>query len=66
MVCSLEREDLYCKYIIEIQWNLSMTDTLGTEKLVVIQRFPLFKGYFICISIYLDPQRQSVIERFSL
>ena len=34
----------------------------------VMQRFPLFKGYFIilCITIYLDSQKQSVIKRFSL
>ena len=41
-------------------------DTLVTEKLSVIQRFPLFKGYFTCITTYLDQQKQSVIERFSL
>jgi hypothetical protein len=49
-----------------IQWNLSITDTLGPEKQFVVQRFPLFRGYFICIAIYLDPQKQSVIERFPL
>jgi hypothetical protein len=49
-----------------IQWNLSITDTLGPEKQFVVQRFPLFRGYFICIAIYLDPQKQSVIKRFPL
>ena len=49
-----------------LQWNLSITDTLGPEKRFVIQRFPLFRGYFICTAIYLDPQKQSVIERFPL
>ena len=49
-----------------VQWNLSTTDTLGTEKQFAIQKFPLFRGYFICIAMYLDPQKQSVIERFSL
>ena len=29
-----------------IQWDLSITDTLGTEKQFAIQRFPLFRGYF--------------------
>ena len=45
--------------------NLSITDTLGPEKQFVIQRFPLFRGYYICIAIHLDPQKQSVMERFS-
>ena len=49
-----------------IQWNLSITDTLGTEKQSVIQRFLLFRGYLTCTVIYLVPQKQSVIERFSL
>ena len=51
---------------IHIQRNLSITDTLGTEKQFVIQRFPLFRGYFTRTAIYLDPQKQSAIERFSL
>ena len=46
--------------------NLSTTDTLGAEKQFVIQRFPLFRGCFICIAVYLDPQKWSAIERFSL
>ena len=41
-------------------------DTLGPEKQFAIQRFPLFRGYFVCIAIYLVPQKQSVIERFLL
>ena len=45
-----------------IQWNLSIRDTLGPEKQFVIQTFPLFRGYFIHITICLDPQMQSVIE----
>ena len=49
-----------------MQWNLSITDTSGPEKQVVIQRFPLFRGYFICTAIFLVPQKQSVIERFLL
>ena len=49
-----------------IQGNVSITDTLGPEKQLVVQRFPLFRGYFIHIAIYLDPQKQSVIESFSL
>ena len=49
-----------------IQWNLSITDTLGTEKQFVIQRFPLFRGCFIYMAIHSDPQKQSVIERFPL
>ena len=32
-------------YKIYIQWNLSITDTLGPEKQFVVQRFPLFRGY---------------------
>ena len=51
---------------IYIQWNLSITDALGTEKQFDIQRFPLFRGYFTHITTYLDPQKQSVIERFPL
>ena len=51
---------------IRLQWNLSITDTLRPEKQFVIQRFPLFRGYFICTAIYQDPQKQSVIERFPL
>ena len=49
-----------------IQWNLSIMDTLGTEKQFIVQRFPLFRGYLICTAIYLVPQKLSVIERFSL
>ena len=49
-----------------MQWNLPITDTLGAEKQFVIPRFPLFGGAFIYITIYLDPQKQSVIERFLL
>ena len=41
-------------------------DNLGTAKQFVIQRFPLFRGQFTGIVIYLDPQKQSVIERFPL
>ena len=59
-------EGSHCPAREHIQKNLSMTDTLGPEKQVAIQRFPLFRSYFICIAIYLDPQKQSVIERFSL
>ena len=32
----------------------------------VVQRFPLFGGYFVHITIYVNPQKQSVIERFPL
>ena len=49
-----------------LQWNFSITDTLGPEKQFVIQRFPLLSVYFIHIAIYLGPQKQSVMERFSL
>ena len=49
-----------------VQWNLSITDALVTEKHFVMQRFPPFGGYFTCVTIYLDPQKQSVIERFML
>ena len=41
-------------------------DTLGHEKQFVVQRFPLFRGCFICTTFYADPQKQSVIERFPL
>ena len=58
------RTHMHALYII--QWNLSITDALGTEKQFVIQRFPLFRGYFTHITTYLDPQGQSVIERFPL
>ena len=50
----------------KIQWNLSITDTLGTEKQFVIKRFPLFRGCFIYMAIHSDPQEQFVIERFPL
>ena len=33
---------------------------------MVVQRFPLFGDYFMHIAKHLDPQKQSVIERFSL
>ena len=49
-----------------LQWNLSITDTLGPKKKFAVQRFPLFRGYFLCTAIYLVPQKQSVIERFPL
>ena len=60
-MCTQRSSGEYC-----IQWNLCITDTLGTEKQFAVQRFPLFRGYFIHIAIYLDPEKQSVIERFSL
>jgi hypothetical protein len=41
---------------LHLWWNLSITDTLGTEKQFAIQRLPLLRGYFTCMSIYLDPQ----------
>ena len=53
-------------YYSRLEWNLSITDTLGPEKQFVIQRFPLLRGYFICTAIYQVPQKQSVIERFPL
>ena len=40
----------------DIQWNLSITDTLGTEKQFVIQRFPLFRGCFVYMVVHSDPQ----------
>ena len=52
--------------ITEVQWNLSITKTLGPEKQFVVQRFPLFRGYFVCTAIYLDTRKQFVIERFQL
>ena len=52
-----------CTYL---QQNLSITDTLGPGKQFVIQRFPLFRGYFIYIAIYLVSQTWSVMERFPL
>ena len=65
--CQLQTYRCKCKHTLtNIQWDLSITDTLGTEKQFVIQRFPLFRGYFIRPAIYLVPQKQSVIERFSL
>ena len=44
--------------------NLSTMNTLRPEKQFVIQRFPLFRGYLIYLSMYLDPRKQFVIERF--
>ena len=49
-----------------VQWNLSITDTLGPEKQFAIQRFPLFRGCFTYRAIYLVPPKQFVIERFLL
>ena len=60
-VCSNDLE-----LIVYMQWNLSITDTLGPEKQFVTQRYPLLRGYFTCIAIYLVPQKQSVIERLPL
>jgi hypothetical protein len=37
----------------------TVTDTLGPENQFAVQRFPLFRGYFMCIAIYLDPYEQS-------
>ena len=55
-----------CVYIY-VQWNLSITNTLGTEKQCAIKRFPLLRrGCFTSIGIRLDPPKQSVMERFSL
>ena len=31
-----------------------------------MQRFPLLRGCFTCMTIYLDPHKQSVIQRFPL
>ena len=45
--------------------DLSIADTLGSEVQYVMQRFPLFRGFLMHI-ICLDPQKQSVIERFPL
>jgi hypothetical protein len=39
---------------------------LGPEQQLVALKFPPFRDYSICIAIYLDPQKQSVIERFLL
>ena len=62
--------DCSTQYILNtidhMQWNLSIMDTLGTEKRSVIQRFPLFRGYFMHITIHLNPQKQFVVERFLL
>ena len=49
-----------------IQWNLSITDTLGPEKQFAIQRFSQFRGCFTYRAIYLAPPKQFVIERFLL
>ena len=49
-----------------IQWNLSITDTLGPEKQFAVQRFPQFRGCFTYRAIYLVPPKQFVIERFLL
>ena len=50
---------------IHRQCNLSITDTLGTVKQFALQRYPLFRGYFIYIVIYLDHKSmQSIIWRF--
>ena len=38
----------------------------GYTEQSVIERFPLFRGYFICTAMNLDPQKQSVIERFQV
>ena len=40
---------------------LSTVDTLGPEKRLAIQRFPLCRGYFTCSTLHLNPQ--SVVER---
>ena len=59
---------MYCNYtdgrylkscrreVYYIQRNLSITDTLGPDEQFAIQRFPLFRGYFTCATIYLVPQ----------
>ena len=52
--------------IHNIQWNLSIMDTLGPEKQFVIKRFSQFRGCFTYRAIYLVPPKQFVIERFLL
>ena len=46
--------------------DLSTKDTLGTVKQFIMRRCPLFRGNFMHIAIHLDPQKQSVVERFLL
>ena len=47
--------------IKEVQRNLSITDTLGTEKQFVMKRFPIFRGYFICSTIYIWTHESSLL-----
>ena len=49
-----------------IQWNLSITDTLGAEKQLVIQRFTLFGGYFTCTVICFGPAKAVCCREVSL
>ena len=55
-----------CMGGVETLRNFSVMDTLETDKLFVIQRFPLFKGHFRCIAIHLVLHKQSVLEKFLL
>ena len=50
--------------ISDIQWKLSITDTLGNEKQFVMESFPLL----ICIAAMCPvPQKQSAaLERFAI
>jgi hypoxia-inducible factor 1-alpha inhibitor (HIF hydroxylase) len=57
---------VYCGMGTHIQQSPSITDTSGTTKQFVIQNFPLFRAYFIFIAICLNPQKQTVTERFLL
>ena len=57
---------VYCGMGTHIQQSPSITDTSGTTKQFVIQKFPLFRAYFIFIAICLNPQKQTVTEGFLL
>ena len=44
--------------------ELSITDTWGPGGSFTIQRFPLYRGCVVWITVYLGPHKQSVVENF--
>ena len=49
-----------------MQFNLSVTDTLGATEQFIIQRFRLFGGLFVWSLVNSGPRELSVVWRFLL
>ena len=55
-----------CVCTVCVQWYLSITNTLGTEKQFAIWRFPLFRGYFIHTVIHITSKAVCFREVFTI